>query len=204
MPYGRQSGVMVNRRPTPEQEAARHFEIAQRYKRATATARKRNRSRGMAAIRLAELTRWLDDAFGQGVELEPSEASYRIVRIVAHHIGALPDSPRRITRWTATYAPWISPRDLERLLNEVRDCPLKWSADKLAWKIRLDDATRSRLKIRTIGAYDVTKDQRQVRAKAKRAERDAIRRPRTRPPVGQPWIDAGMSRAAWYRRHKPA
>jgi hypothetical protein len=194
---------MVNRRPSPEQEAARHLEIAQRYKRQAAKSSRRNRSRGMAAIRLAELTRWLDDRFGQGVELEAGKDSYRIVRIVAHHLGAMPDCARRITRWCDTYAPWISPRDLERLLNEVRDCPLKWSADKLAWKIHLDDATRSRLKIRTIGAFDVTKDQRITRRKTKRAERDAKRRPR-KPPAIKQWIAQGISRATWYRLNKPA
>lgn len=191
---------MVNRRPTPEQLAARKYEIARRYRRKAGKIA--NRSRGMAAIRLAELTRWIDDRFGQGVELEPCDASYSLVRVVAHHIGALPDSPRRITRWTATYAPWISPRDLERLIREVAECSIKWSADKLAWRIRLDDATRARLKIRTIGAYDVTKEQRQDRRKARRAERDAIRRPR-KPKPAKPWIAQGISRATWYRLGKP-
>lgn len=191
---------MVNQRPSPEQIAARKFEIAKRYRRKSA--KLANRSRGLAAIRLSELTRWLDDTFGQGVELEASDASYSLVRIVAHHLGALPDSPRRITRWTGTYAPWISPRDLERLIREVIECPIKWGADKLAWKLRLSDATRTRLKIRTIGAFDLTKAQRIARRKAKQAKYDQQRRPRKRQPVGQPWIAAGLSRATWYRRHR--
>jgi hypothetical protein len=182
---------MVNRRPSPEQLAARKYEIARRYRRKAG--KLANRSRGMAAIRLAELTRWLDDAFGQGVELEPSKQGEMIARIFAHHLGALPDSPRRITRWTATYAPWISPRDLERLIREVIECPIKWSADKLAWKMRLNEATRARLKIKTIGAMDCSRDQRQAIAKAKRAARDAIRRPR-KPKAAKPWIAAGISR----------
>jgi hypothetical protein len=171
---------MVNTRPSPKKLAALKFEIAKRYKRAAADARKRNRSRGMAAIRLSELTRWLDDAFGKGVELEPGEASYQLVRIFAHHLGGLPDTARRITVWCATYAPWISPRDLERLITEVTDCPLKWTADKLAWKIKLNDATRTRLKIRTIGAIDCNREQREARRKANRATRDAARYQRKR------------------------
>jgi hypothetical protein len=164
---------MVNRRPSPALIAARKFEIARRYSRKAQVGK---RTRPMAAIRLAELTRWLDDTHGQGVELEPSDASITIVRIFAHHLGALPDCPRRITSWCAIYAPWISPRDLERLISAVTQCPLKWSADKLAWKIRLTDATRSRLKITTIGAIDCSKEQRaQRRAKAK-AERERNRR----------------------------
>jgi hypothetical protein len=161
---------MVNRRPTPEQIAALKLEIALRYKRQAAKAGKHNRSRGMSAFRLAELTRWLDDTFGQGVELEASEANYAIVRIFAHHLGALADAPRRITRWCDTYAPWISPRDLERLIREVTECPLKWSADKLAWKLGIKDEQRTRLKIRTIGAVDCNRDQRAQRRKQRRVE----------------------------------
>jgi hypothetical protein len=104
----------------------------------------------------------------------------------------------------STYAPWISPRDLERLIREVAECPIKWSADKLAWKIRLDEATRARLKIRTIGAIDCQpRISARPIAKAKRAERDAIRRPR-KPKAAKPWIAAGISRATWYRRASPS
>src|SRR6185312_11862423 len=153
---------MVNPRPSAKKLAALKFEIARRYKEQEKQARKRNRSRGMAAIRLSELTRWLDDTNGRGVELDASDANYAIVRIFAHHLGSLPDTPRRITVWCSTYAPWISPRDLERLISEVTDCPIKWTADKLAWKLKLTDAKRTDLKIRTIGAIDCNKQQREL------------------------------------------
>jgi len=130
----------------------------------------------MAAIRLSELTRWLHDANGAGTELEPTAESYAIVRIFAHHLGGLPDAPRRITAWRETYASWLLPRDLERLICEVTECPLKWSADKLAWKIGLTDTKRTELKIRTIGAIDCNREQREQRRKAKRKARDAGRK----------------------------
>ncbi len=130
----------------------------------------------MAAIRLAELTRWLDDTHGAGVELEPSEQSIRIARIFAHHMGALPDTGRRIVSWLGDRAPWIKGADRERLISEVTQCALKWNADKLAWRIGLTDEQRSRLKIKTIGAIDCNKDQRKARDKAKRAERERQRR----------------------------
>lgn len=190
---------MVNPRPSPAKLSALKFEIDQRYKRKASKSGKRNRSRGMAAIRLAELTRWLDDTFGQGVELDPGKQGYRITRIFGHHLGVFPDAPRRITVWCSTYAPWISPRDLERLIRECVEHPIKWTADKLAWKIGLKDATRSRLKIRTIGATDCDRSQRIARARARRAQRDALRRPRKRQPVGKPWITQDISRASWYR-----
>lgn len=166
---------MANQRPNPKILKRKLLDIKLRYESHARESSKRNRSRAMAAIRLSELTRWLDDAFGAGVELEANEANYLIVRIFAHHLGGLPDTARRIHRWTDTYAPWISPRDLERLISEVMDCPIKWTADKLAWKLRLNDATRTRLKITTIGAIDCNREQRELRRKAKRKERDAKR-----------------------------
>jgi hypothetical protein len=167
---------MVNKRPSPEQLKAQLLAIDLRYKAKARDAAKLNRSRGMAAFRLAELTRWLHDFNGAGCELEANLANYATVRIFAHHMGSLPQPERRIQRWTGTYAPWISPRDLERLISEVVACPLKWSADKLGWKIRLTDAKRTELRIKTIGAFDFTKDQRKARDKAKRAARERERR----------------------------
>lgn len=164
---------MVNWRPTPQQIAARKWEIKRRYSR---KAKVGKRTRSMAAIRISELTRWLDDTHGAGVELEPSDQSIAIVRLFAHHMAGLPDMPRRVTAWLDRYAPWLTLASREVLISECAACPLKWSADKLAWKIRLDDATRARLKIKTIGAIDCNREQRKARDKAKRAERERNRR----------------------------
>jgi len=165
---------MIIRRPTPAQIAARKFEIAKRYKRKTVKIGAR--SRGMAAIRLAQLTRWLDDCYGCGHELNPSERSILIVRIFSHHMANLPDMPRRVTAWIDRYAPWLDLASRERLISEVAECPIKWSADKLAWKIGLTDAKRSELKITTIGAIDCNQQQRSERRKKAKAERERTRR----------------------------
>lgn len=124
----------------------------------------------MAAIRIAELLRWLADLAGAGAELEPSNASEGIARILVHHFVVLADGNRRAAQWLATYCPWISIPDREYMITEANHCPLKWTADKLAWKIDLRDEQRTRLKITTIGAIDVSRDQRAVRRKANRAE----------------------------------
>ena len=163
---------MQRQRPSPEQVAARKYEIARRYAQKPKVGK---RSRSMAAIRLSELTRWMHDRYGAGTELEMNADSYAIVRLFAHHLGGLPDAPRRITKWTDTYAPWIDPQGLERLIREVVTCPLKFSADKLAWKIRLTDAKRTELRIKTIGAIDCNRDQREARRRQRRAERDKAR-----------------------------
>lgn len=166
-------GRMVFRRPTPELEAARHWEIRRRYSR---KAKVGKRTRPMAAIRLAELQRWLSDQIGQGVELEASQRSEGIARIFVHHFVVLADGTRKAAEWLATYCPWIETQDREHMITEANYCPIKWTADKLAWKIRLTDAKRTELKITTIGAIDCNKDQRKARDRAKRAERERQRR----------------------------
>lgn len=159
---------MANHRPTPQRLAALQFEIARRYKHQSKVGK---RTRSMTAIRLSELTRWLDDVVGAGAELEPSEWSAGIARIFVHHLVTLSDGNRKAADWMATYSPWIGRRDRESMITEANHCPLKWSADKLAWKLRLNDATRTRLKITTIGAIDCNRDQRQARRKRENAER---------------------------------
>jgi hypothetical protein len=159
---------MINRRPTPQLVAARHHEIKRRYEHHTKVSK---RSRSMAAIRLAELMRWLDDANGKGVELDPDAQSETIARIFVHHFVVLADGNRRASDWLATYCPWVERRSREAMISEANHCPLKWSADKLAWKIRLTDTKRTELKIRTIGAIDCNADQRKERRKTEHAER---------------------------------
>lgn len=124
----------------------------------------------MAAIRIAELQRWLGDIIGAGAELEPGKWSADIARIFVHHFVVLADGNRRAADWLATYCPWIDRRDSEAMITEANHCPLKWSADKLAWKIRLTDAKRTELRITTIGAVDVSREERTRRRKARQAE----------------------------------
>lgn len=160
-------------RPTPQLIAARKWEIKRRYSR---KAKVGKRTRPMAAIRLAELKRWLSDVIGAGAELEASEWSEGIARIFVHHFVVLADGNRRAAEWLETYCPWISTADREYMITEANHCPLKWSADKLAWKIDLRDEQRTRLKITTIGATDCNRDQRAARRNRLKAERERARR----------------------------
>lgn len=158
---------MANQRPPLWLVEAKKLEIRRRYAHKGKVGK---RTRSMAAIRLSELTRWLDYTSGAGA-LKPSEHSILIARIFAHHLGGLPDSARRIDAWLNHYAPWLDIPSRERLISQVNECQIKWSADKLAWKIGLTDQLRTNLKIRTIGAIDCTKEQRKERRKRQHAER---------------------------------
>lgn len=155
------------KRPTPQLIAARKWEIKRRY---SSKAKVGKRTRPMAAIRIAELKRWLSDLIGSGAKLEPSQWAESTARIFVHHFVVLADGNRRAAEWLETYCPWIATADREYMITEANHCPLKWSADKLAWKIRLTDAKRTELKITTIGAIDVSREQRAIRRKQLRAQ----------------------------------
>lgn len=166
---------MANQRPPLHLVQARQWEIKRRYEQAPKVGK---RSRPMAAIRIAELLRWLSDVAGAGAELEPSQWSEGIARIFVHHFVVLADGNRRAAQWLATYCPWIETPDREYMITEANHCPLKWSADKLGWKIKLTDEQRTRLKITTIGALGIGKEQRVQRRKARQAELCRARRAR--------------------------
>lgn len=57
--------------------------------------------------------------------------------------------------------PTIPPAELDALIARVGR---RWKADALARELCLDDATRARLKIKTIGAIDCSKAQRLERS----------------------------------------
>jgi hypothetical protein len=158
---------MVNRRPTQQQIKARQWEIKLRYQRKSAVGK---RTKSMAAIRLAELTRWYDDTYGAGCELEPGPDAVRIAEIFAHHLAGLANAEQRISEWIAYYAPSIPPRERQILIANATGKPIHWSADKLAWRIRLTMEQRTRLKITTIGAIDCNREQRAALRKSKQAE----------------------------------
>lgn len=122
----------------------------------------------MAAIRISELMRWQADG---DREIDPG-----LARIFVHHFLCLQHGDRRASEWLHTYCPDMPARDREYLISEATNCPLKWSADKLAWKLGLTDADRTRLRITTIGAVDCNREQRKERDRQRRTERERARR----------------------------
>jgi hypothetical protein len=176
--------MIIRRIYSPEQIAALRRDIRKRYTRKCEVGK---RTRPMAAIRIAELTRWLDHVYGDGrpIGIEDSRAE-AIARIFVHHFVTLKDGNRRAAAWLGDYCPWMSTRDREYLITQANHCPLKWTADKLAWKIGLTDAVRAKLKITTVGAIDCSKEQRQARQRQRRAERDKARNAAKRTASSEP------------------
>ena len=83
--------------------------------------------------------------------------------IVAHHLAHLGGAPNkvvtRIVEW-AMWAPTFSADKVAERADLVAEKPIKFRADTLAWRLRLTMEERTRLKITSIGAFDVPKEDR--------------------------------------------
>jgi hypothetical protein len=182
---------------------ARHREIARRYKRARPAF-------SMPALRCAEINRLLVSRYGP--TLPDDDAGRDDARIMAHHLARLSGDPaQRVGKWLIEHAPWQSVTERTTMIDDVTAKPRKWRADKLAARLGLQDEERTRLRIKTIGATDVTKVERTKRRKdaAKQSKAAARRATGAQPRAeyeaasiarAQPWIIIGISRRTWYRR----
>lgn len=194
-------------RPSPAVIVARLREVAQRY----ARKRQARQPLTLAAVRVAELTR-LYDLRWHGT-LPDDDVGETAMRIMVNHIGHLRDAPRRISRWLDHWAPWLSLASHERVISDASEKPLRYRADKIAWKLKVTAAEREQLKLRTIGAIDQTRHERQAIARQRKRERDRARRmakgAKARKDYegnsiekSKPWIAEGVSRATWFRRRE--
>jgi hypothetical protein len=119
----------------------------------------------------------------------------------------------KMVAWTLAWAPWMSESDARQLANIITANPQRFTADKLAWRLRLTHGDRTRLGVKTIGCVDVTKAERARLRKARKSERQKERRReagvRSRSQYEgesisrvKPWEAKGISRTTWFRRRK--
>jgi hypothetical protein len=190
-----------------DRQAARHVEIARKYK------RRERKPVNFATFRIAELRRLFVARYGR--ILPDDDAGRDDARIMAHHLARLTNPERRITSFLELQAPWMTAAEIRSLIAKVIAKPLRWRADRLAVRLNLHEAERHRLGITTIGAVDVDRLERLARRKQRARHRDQQRRraqgakPRTEYEAHaltrtKPWQALGLSRASWYRAGKPA
>ncbi|MGY4466587.1 hypothetical protein ACVWWK_002269 [Bradyrhizobium sp. LB9.1b] len=178
-------------------QIAKHREIARRYRPG------RGEKAFIPRLRIAELERFF--AMHYGARRLPDDDGGRAdLRLMADHLAQI--DPRLIREWTLQWMPTFPAAELGALITDV-GIGRRWKADSLARELRLDDATRTRLKIKTIGAVDCGKAKRMTRRRRKRIAADRARRakagarPHTQSTAAtQPWIDEAISRATYYRR----
>jgi hypothetical protein len=189
------AGTFPGETPT---QIAQHQEIARRHRR-----RCKDGTALIPRLRIAELQRIF--VFNYGARCLPDDDAGRAdLRLMADHLAQI--DPRLIRPWAAAWMPTLTPAELDALVEQVGS-GRRWKADALARELGLNDATRTRLKIKTIGAVDCGKSKRMNRRCRKRIAADRARRARAgaRPhaqsaAATQPWIDEGISRRTWYRR----
>lgn len=182
--------------------------IARRYEHKSPKPRK---PFSLCSLRIAELRRLFQARFGY--VLPDDNIGREHARAMAHHLAQRPgDAGHRIKMFLEIWAPWMSPAEVPGLIRTIVNRPRKFTADRLATLLALTDVERTRLRITTIGAIDLTKAER----KARRSKRDRERRREERRAQGakpraeyegnsisrrKPWEASGISRATWYRKH---
>lgn len=129
--------------------------------------------------------------------------------------AALARSGQPLGNWCARWAPWIDPVSVELIENEAAWRRKMIGADAVAKLLFVSMEERTALGLKTIGAFDVPKEERQKLAKETKRERDKNRQADKRKAEGRndrasyeaasisaakPWEAEGVSRRTWYRR----
>lgn len=167
--------------------------------------------RQITALRLSELAKLYAARWGR--ELPNDDAGRDDLEIAIHHLAALPRPQRRIEQWARLWAPWLTIAELDAIAQPILMRPQCFTADELAWKLRLLAADRDALRLTTIGACDMPKAERKKRRRNREKQRKSnARRAKGSKPRkqyeaesiarAQPWRVEGISRATWYRRQR--
>jgi hypothetical protein len=180
------------------EQRARHLEIRLEQQRRR---RRTRRSPKFPNLRKRELETIFAERYGG--QLPDDDAGRGDLRLMGDHLAQL--STHHVVAWACAWAPWADDDEIDILIELVG--PGKhWKADALGKELNLDDAMRTRLKIRTIGAVDRTKAQRMKRCRKRKAATEAARRaeagavPRTMSAARlKPWEALGISRRTYYR-----
>src|SRR5438552_4744026 len=123
----------------------------------------------------------------------------------------------RLATWAERWAHFTPAEHLREITDRTMADPWSATADSLGCSFRLTDKDRSYLRVTTIGSCDVTKEERAVRRKLRKRERDRKRAEQRRREQGmqtraaylanslstvRPWEAEGISRRTWQRWRK--
>lgn len=148
---------------------------------------------------------------------DPEDTDDRSTCLAYARAAALALSGQDMHEWAAKWTPWARPGEIQPFIAEAAKRRHMMSADGAAGMIMVTYAERSRLGLNTIGACDMTKDERLALAKEKKRTRDRLRQEQIRAKKGRrdrksweaesistlkPWDVEEISRATWYRRKR--
>jgi sRNA-binding protein len=96
--------------------------------------------------------------------------------VAVNHLASLAHPKKRIEDWLDIWCPWLTRAESTTIITKAIIHQEHWTADQLAWRLRLTDADRTTLAITTIGAIDCSKAERRKRRAIKAKERMARNR----------------------------
>lgn len=129
--------------------------------------------------------------------------------------AAMTPSGQDLRSWCKRWAPWIDPVTVQVIIDGASWRRKMIGADAVAKLLFVSLEERNALGLKTIGAFDVPKEQRQKLAMETKRERDKNRQAQKRKAEGRkdrasyeaasisaakPWEAEGVSRRTWYRR----
>jgi hypothetical protein len=131
--------------------------------------RSRKRSRAspcqIAALRLHDLARLFRARYG--VTLPDDDAGRDDMLVAVNHCASLAHPLGKIDKWLGLWCPWLTLAERDAIATQAIIHTTHWTADQLAWRLRLIDKDRTALGITTIGAIDCSKRERTKRRKAR-------------------------------------
>lgn len=130
----------------------------------------------IAALRLNDLARLYRARYG--ITLPDDDAGRDDIAVAVNHLASLAHPRQRILKWLEVWAPWMTLKECETITAKAIMHQQHWTADQLAWRLRLTMADRTALAITTIGAIDCSRSERRKLRKLKAKLRERARRAR--------------------------
>ncbi|CAH0133187.1 hypothetical protein SRABI05_00098 [Agrobacterium fabrum] len=164
--------------------------------------------------RLREIEKIIRHRHGRGI---PDPAGTDDVDVCLNYLRAVALTPesQSAASWALVWAPWADPVTLDLIDRAAAGRKKMPAADAIAKMLFVRLKERTLLGLKTIGACDVSKADRQINAKERKRERDRNRQEQKRRQLGrvdrksyeaasltklQPWLEEGISRRTWERR----
>ncbi len=133
-------------------------EIENSAKRRDREARRLPLDRRIAYFRLRELERIYPRRYG--LVLPDDEAGRGDLSIALNHIVFRSgDVLAKMLGWARRWAPWLPEAEARRIAVGITKHPIRWKANTLGLRLRLTRKERTRLGIKTIRAFDMTREE---------------------------------------------
>lgn len=164
-------------------------------------------------LRLREIEKLIRRRHGLVVP-DPENTHDRDLCLAYVRCAALTTSGQDMKQWCARWAPWIDEATLTAIHIETRTRKAMLPSDAAAAMLYVRNSERVALSLRTIGAYDLSAEERKTMAREQKRERDRMRQERKRRAEGrvdrksqraasktarEPWKAMGKSRSTYYR-----